>query len=164
MDLKTHPGAHSCVYVCVVCAPSLTRLISLTTRVFMYLFAEGYAILAVQDSAVDIQRGQFPQFSLIIAGAVENRPAGYVAQRGSCRVMVMTPCLATQLPGCRQEPAALPVNTNVYTYMSTVRRTDVYVCTPRRRTQHSDDGVNAQIHVSSAYITHNEPAQHQYGA
>lgn len=80
----------------------------------MYLFAEGYTILTVQDGAVDIQRGEFPQFSLIIARAVENRPAGYVAQRGACRVMVMTPCFGTQLPGCGQEPTALPVNTDIY--------------------------------------------------
>lgn len=81
---------------------------SVTFLLVMYLFAEGDTVLAVQDSAVDIQGGQFPQFPLIVTRTVENGPAGYVAWQGARRMMVMTPCPATQLPGCRQEQTSLP--------------------------------------------------------
>lgn len=81
---------------------------AVTFQVFLYLFAEGDAVLTVQDRAVDVQSGELPQLALIIAGTVENGPAGYVARRGSRRMMVAAPWPMTQLPGGGQEPTSLP--------------------------------------------------------
>ena len=114
-----------------VCA--LATCISFIYVACVYLFAEGDAILAVQDGAVDIQRGQFPQFSLIIARTVENGPAGYVAQRGACRVMVITPWFGIRLAGGGQEPTALPVNTNINIH----KHTGIYMSLCTFHTQHS---------------------------
>lgn len=74
-----------------------------------YLLVKRDAVLAVEDGTVDAQRGELPEFALVVAWYVEDGSPRDVFQR-CARGMVGSP--TSLLPCCPHQPLGYPVHTN----------------------------------------------------
>lgn len=69
-------------------------------------------------------------------------------------MMVMVPCFRIHLPDCRQEPAALPVSTNIYRHKRTVAYRHLRALLPLHKyTQNLARAIGMHIYLSLMHVS-----------